>query len=41
MMYDMGLLHYRGIANLPYVAHAHVLMTCDINIVILCDIMWL
>ena len=40
MMFDMQLLHYRGIANLPYVAHAHILVTCDIDIVI-CDIQWL
>ena len=41
MMFDMLLLHYRGIANLPYVVHAYVLVTCDIDILILCDIMWL
>ena len=41
MMYDMWLLCYRGIANLPYVMHAHVIVTCDIGIVILCDIKWL
>ena len=40
-MYDMQLLHYRGIANLAYAMHAHVLVTCDIDIVILCDIMQL
>ena len=28
-------------ANLPYVVHAHVIVTCDIDIVILCDILWL
>ena len=27
MMFDMWLLHYRGIANLSYVAHAYVLVT--------------
>ena len=41
MMYDMQLLCYRRIANLPDVAHAHVIVTCDIDIIILCDIMWL
>ena len=41
MMYDMQLLCCKGIANLPYVAHAHVMVTCDIDIIILCDIMWL
>ena len=41
MMYDMWLLCYRGIANPPYVMHAHVIVTCDIDIVILCDIKWL
>ena len=41
MMFDMWLLHAKGIANLPYVVHAHVLVTCDIDIVILCDIKWL
>ena len=40
-MFDMWLLHYRGIANLSYVAHAYVLVTYDIIILILCDIMWL
>ena len=41
MMYDMQLWCYRGIANLPYVVHAHVIVTFDIDIVTLCDIMWL
>ena len=41
MMFDLQLLHYRGIANLPYVVHAYVLVTYDIDILILCDIMWL
>ena len=41
MMYDMWLMCNRGIANLPNVVHAHVIVTCDIDIVILCDIMWL
>ena len=41
MMYDMQLLHYRGIANLPYGVHVHVLVTCDNDIVILYGIMWL
>ena len=41
MMFDMQLLDYRGIANLPYVVHAYVLVTYDIDILILCDIMWL
>ena len=41
MMFDMWLLHAKGIAILPYVVHAHVLVTCDIDIVILCDIKWL
>ena len=41
MMFDMQLLHYRGIANLSYVVHAYVLVTYDIIILILCDIIWL
>ena len=41
MLFHMQLLHYRGIANLPYVVHAYVLVTYDIDILILCDIMWL
>ena len=41
MMFDMRLLHYRGIANLSYVAHVYVLVTYDIDILILCEIMWL
>ena len=32
MMFHMQLLHYRGIANLPYVVHAYVLVTYDIDI---------
>ena len=41
MLFHMQLLHYRGIANLPYVVHAYVLVTYDIDVLILCDIMWL
>ena len=41
MMFDMQLLQAKGIASLPYVAHAYVLVTYDIDILILCDIMWL
>ena len=40
-MFDMQLLHNRGIANLSYVDHTYVLVTYDIIILILCDIMWL
>ena len=41
MLFHMQLLHAMGIANLSYVAHAYVQVTYDINILILCDIMWL
>ena len=41
MMYDMQLLHYRGIASLPYVVYAYDLVTCDIDRVILFVIMWI
>ena len=41
MVFDMQLLHAKGLANLPYVAHAYVLVTYDIDILILCDIMLL
>ena len=40
-MFHMQLLHAKGIANLSYVVHAYVLVTHDIDILILCDIMWL
>ena len=40
-MFDMQLLQAKGIANLSYVANAYVLVTYDIIISILCDIMWL
>ena len=36
MMFDMQLLHYRGIANLSYVVHAYVLVTYVIVINIMC-----
>ena len=41
LMFHMQLLHAKGIANLSYVAHVYVLVTYDIDILILCDIMWL
>ena len=41
MMFHMQLLHAKGIANLSYVVHAYVLVTYDMNILTLWDIMWL
>ena len=41
MLFHMQLLHAKGIASLSYVAHAYVLVTYDIDTLILCDIMWL
>ena len=41
MMFHMQLMHYGGMANLPYVVYAYVLVKYDIGILILCDIMWL
>ena len=41
MMFHMQLLDARRIANLPYVVHAYVLVTYDIDILLLYDIMWL
>ena len=41
LMFHMQLLHAKGIANLSYVVHAYVLVTYDMNILTLCDIIWL
>ena len=41
MMFHMQLMHAKGIANLSYVVHAYVLVTYYMNILTLCDIMWL
>ena len=41
MLFYIQLLHAKGIANLSYVVHAYLLVTYDIDILILCDIVWL
>ena len=40
LMFHMWLLHAKWIANFSYIVHAYVLVTYDMDILILCDIMW-